>query len=126
MTKKLTVEQHAELKQLHRQEPHRRFADRIKTILLLDSGWSYSKIAEALLLDDQTIRNYEMIYSRGGISAVLKTDYKGGSPKLSVEQEIALKDHIVNNTYSSSAAIVEYVKQTYAILVFQLWNGPFA
>ena len=58
----------------------------------------------------------KMIYSRGGISALLKTDYKGGSPKLSVEQEIALKDHIVTNTYSSSAAIVEYVKQTYAIL----------
>ena len=52
MVLKLTERERRELRQLHRQESCRRFADRIKTVLLLDSGWSYAQIAEALLLDD--------------------------------------------------------------------------
>ena len=115
MIKKLTIKQRTELKRLHRQEHGRRFADRIKTIILLDDGLSYSRVAEILLLDDQTIRNYEKIFSDQGTFGLLNTDYKGGLANLSVEQEVALKDHIVNNTYSSSATIIEYVKQTYGI-----------
>ncbi len=115
MKEKLAYNQRKKLKRLHRSEHNRRLADRIKTILLLDEGWTYAKIAEALLLDDQTIRNYEKIFSNQGTSGLLNTDYKGGLANLSVEQEVALKDHIVNNTYSSSATIIEYVKQTYDI-----------
>lgn len=115
MIEKLTNEQRTELKNLHRQEHGRRFADRIKTILLLDDGWSYSQVAEILLLDDQTIRNYELIFSQHGISGLLKTDYKGGLAKLSLEQELALKAHIASSTYSSSSPIIEHVKKTYGL-----------
>ena len=115
MTQKLTTEQLDELKRLHRHEHGRRFADRIKAILLLDDGYSYSQVAQILLLDDQTVRNYEMIFAQQGISGLLKTDYKGGLTRLNAQQESDLKDHIANHTYSSSAAIVEYVKQVYGI-----------
>ena len=115
MAIKLTKRQRADLKRLHRHEHGRRFADRIKAILLLDDGWSYSKVAEILLLDDQTIRNYEAVFSNQGTSGLLKTDYKGSIPNLSVEQEGALKDHIAKTIYSSSAAIIEHVKQLYGI-----------
>ena len=115
MTVKLSKTQRDELKRLHGHERDRRFADRIKTILLLDNGRSYKDVAEILLVDDQTIRNYEKIFSDQGISDLLKTGYSGSLPNLSVEQEIALKDHITSSTYSSSTAIVEYVKQAYGI-----------
>jgi len=115
MIEKLTTEQRNELKDLHRQEHGRRFADRIKTILLLDDGLSYSRVAEILLLDDQTIRNYEKLFYDQGTSGLLKTAYKGGLPNLSIEQETALKDHISKETYSSSSAIIEYVKQAYGL-----------
>jgi len=115
MVKKLGESQRAELKRLHRLERSRCLADRIKTILLLDDGWSYSKIAEALLLDDQTLRNYENTFSRNGISGLLKTSYKGGESKLSPEQEAELKDHVEKNTYHSAAAIAHYVENTYEI-----------
>jgi len=48
---------------LHRQESCRRFADRIKAILLLDAGLIYAQIAEALLFDNHTIRNFQTLYS---------------------------------------------------------------
>ena len=115
MTKKLTIERRDELKLLHRSEHGRRFADRIKAVLLLDDGYSYSKVAEIVLLDDQTIRNYQTIFTQQGISGLLKTDYNGGLSALSAQQQSDLKDHIANNTYSSSTAIVEYVKQAYCI-----------
>ena len=115
MMEKLAYNQRKKLKRLHRTEHDRRLADRIKTILLLDEGWTYAKIAEVLLLDDQTIRNYEKNFSQEGISGLLRISYKGGESRLNADQEVALKDHIVNNTYSSSATIIEYIKQTYGI-----------
>ena len=33
------------------------------------------------------------------MSGLLKTGYKGGEPKLTVEQETALKDHVANSIY---------------------------
>ena len=115
MTKELTKKERTELRELHRQESCRRFADRIKAVLLLDSGWSYAQIAEGFLLDDQTIRNYEKTFFEKGIWGLLKTGYKGGEPKLTAEQESELKKHIANTIYSSSGAINKYVKETYGI-----------
>lgn len=36
----------------------RREADRIKAVVLLDKGWTAAEVAEALLLDEDTVRNY--------------------------------------------------------------------
>ncbi|WP_419470408.1 IS630 family transposase [Candidatus Kuenenia sp.] len=102
-----------EFKKAHKKEPHRRHADRIKAILLLDSGWSYEEVAEALLLDDQTIRNYEKLYKDKGFDGLLSDNYVGCMPKLTCEQEEQLKDHIRKNNYSAAKEIVEYVKQTF-------------
>lgn len=115
MIKQLSSEQREELKRLHRHEHGRCFADRIKAVLLLDEGRTYEDVSQILLLDDQTIRNYEGIFSRHGIAGLLTTGYKGSIPNLSVEQERALKDHISKMTYSSSAAIIKYIKQIYGI-----------
>ena len=38
-------------------EEHR-IARRANAILLLDKGWSYAEVAEALLVDDSTIRDW--------------------------------------------------------------------
>ncbi|TLD42154.1 MAG: hypothetical protein JETT_1551 [Candidatus Jettenia ecosi] len=45
----LSLEQRKELRRVHKKERSRRTADRIKAILLLDSGWTYEQVAEALL-----------------------------------------------------------------------------
>ncbi|MBE7549325.1 MAG: helix-turn-helix domain-containing protein [Planctomycetia bacterium] len=87
-----------EFKKAHKKEPHRRHADRIKAILLLDSGWSYEEVAEALLLDDQTIRNYEKLYKDKGFDGLLSDNYVGCMPNSLQEQEEQLKDHIRKTT----------------------------
>jgi len=50
----------------------RRFADRIKAILLLDNGWAYEEVAEALFLDDATIRRYHKAYKDEGVNGLVK------------------------------------------------------
>ena len=65
------------LKILHKRETNRKLADRIKTLILLNDGWNYSQISKILLLDDQTIINYESRYFKGGIDGLLASDYKG-------------------------------------------------
>jgi hypothetical protein len=63
------------LKRLHKRETNRKLADRIKTLILLNDGWNYSQISKILLLDDQTIINYESRYFEGGIDGLLSFDY---------------------------------------------------
>ncbi|WP_220017800.1 hypothetical protein [Candidatus Rhabdochlamydia oedothoracis] len=52
----LTRNQKDILKARHRHERDKRLCDRIKSILLLDEGWTYPQVAHALLLDEDTIR----------------------------------------------------------------------
>ena len=51
----LSVEERSELLNRHRKEKNRRTGDRMKAVLLSDSGWSYRDIAQALFLDEETI-----------------------------------------------------------------------
>ncbi len=52
----LSSRQRRELKEQHRFEDERRYADRIKALLLWDEGWSFEQISKALLLNERTIR----------------------------------------------------------------------
>lgn len=112
----LAPEQRCEFKIAHKQECFRRHADRIKAILLLDDGWDYAKVAEVLLLDDQTVRNYEKTFKSHGFDGLLSDSYNGGTSKLSVEQEQELVEHLKDNLHSSAKEIVAFVKETFDVL----------
>ena len=61
------------LKAEHRMERELRYGDRIKAILMLDSGVKASKVAEYLLLDEKTIRTYHQKYILEDIENVRKS-----------------------------------------------------
>jgi hypothetical protein len=42
----------------HRQTREKRHADRLKAVILLGSGWAAEQVAEALLMDPDTVRSY--------------------------------------------------------------------
>ena len=46
----------------HSCEREGKYRDRIKTIVLLDKGWTFEQIAEVLLIDHKTVRRYYEIY----------------------------------------------------------------
>jgi DNA-binding NarL/FixJ family response regulator len=50
------------LKEFHRACLDKRTTDRIKTILLINKGFTYKQIEEILLLDERTINRYKNLY----------------------------------------------------------------
>ena len=98
----LTTKQRAELKYIHKLENKRRYADRIKAVLLLDSGWLTSDISEALMLDDKTIRHYRKLYEEGGVDRLCNDEFQGSFCYLSEEQLTDLKSHLTENLYATT------------------------
>ena len=62
MDRRLTAQERADLIIQDKSERDGRIRDRIKAALLYDKGCSYTKIAEILLLDDETIRRHVSNY----------------------------------------------------------------
>lgn len=67
-----------------------RLARRANAIVLLDKGWSCTKVAEALLLDDDTVRGWYRLYREGGLEGLRRFEGGGSSSFLSLQQEAAL------------------------------------
>jgi transposase len=109
----LTSQEKENLKAAHRQEKNRRVADRIKSVLLADKGWTYRAIAEALLLDEQIISDHVNEY----LTDKKLTLKSGGSvSKLDLTQTAELISHLENKTYLKIEEICAYVLATYGIL----------
>jgi len=103
------------LREKHRKSKKRQDADRIKAILLLDKGWSYPAIEEALLLDESTVRRYRKIYSEAGLIGLLKTHYVGRAPLLSPNDQGALFLHLNEHIYLDSLEIADYIQHTFSV-----------
>ena len=112
----LTSSQVQALEEKHRTCKNKRQADRIKTILSLNSGYDYKLIAEILLLDDSTLRNYYAEYIEGGIKRLLEDNYTGGTSRLSCEQLKELDLHLQAHTYISSKEIKAYIEKKFGII----------
>ncbi len=69
-------------------------SDRIKSILLLNKGFSYVEIAEILFVDDTTVRRWHKIFSANGIKTLLKDYCSGGTSKLSKDELSGLSLHL--------------------------------
>lgn len=96
----------------HRQEKNRRVADRIKAVLLSDQGWSYSQIAQALLLDKQTVKRHVEEYLE---EKKLTLSSGGSQSKLSELQTELLIAHLESVTYLKIEHICEYVRIAYGV-----------
>ena len=59
-----------------------RVSRRANALVLLDKGWSCQQVADALLLDDDTIRGWRKLFEQRGIEGVTSFDV-GGSASLS-------------------------------------------
>jgi transposase len=111
----LTNKQRKELECAHREESSSRYADRIKTILLLDSGWEVQKIAEALLIDTNTVRHYKKLYEYGGVEKLCSDNYLGRQPSLSVEEEDLIREELRRKIYLCTTEVIAYVKESFGI-----------
>ena len=108
----LSTEDKKALETKHSQEKDHRKADRIKSILLRDEGWSLSKISQALRLHNDTVSRYISEYLNNGN---LTFNYQGSKSNLNEEQSSQLVKHLEGNLYTKVVEIVSYVKLTFDI-----------
>jgi len=111
----LSKKERKEFRRQHRRERARRYADRLKALLLWDEGWTFEAIGHALLLDESTIRRYRRWYEEDGLDRLLNDEWKGSERRLSEGEEEALKAHLMLHVYTSSAAIVSYVESKFGV-----------
>lgn len=108
----LTEAQIIQLEERHKAEHDGRIRDRIKAVLLNDKGWTYKRIAEALLIHETTVWGHLNDYLR---EEKLKPSSGGSRSKLDEQQTEELIAHLEENTYPSTKEIIEYIKMTYGV-----------
>ena len=96
-------------------EKYRRYADRIRVILLLDEGKTASSIADYLFLTDKTVRHYLKSYQSGGIEQLVFDDYRGKEFRLTELHREELVEHLSKNLYRTTIEIKEYILSHYGI-----------
>jgi transposase len=103
------------LREAHLIARKKKTADRIKTISMLDLGFTYSEISSALFLDDSTLRRYYKEFLDSGLDGLLEDNHKPYNGKMDEEQEKILTKAIKENFYHSSVEIVVLIKELFGI-----------
>jgi len=82
----------------------------------LGTGWTVLDTAEALLLDEDTVRSYRQAYQQGGTDLLLTLRYQGSDPKLNPDQIRELDQHLSETTYLRVQDILVYVTKTFGVV----------
>jgi transposase len=102
-------------KRRHKSMHNQKKADRIKAILMLNSGYSQAEVAEVLLVDESTIWRWYNTYNSTGIKGLLQLHYQGGTSKLTEYQIAELDLHLADKVYLTSNEISAYILNEYGI-----------
>ena len=109
----LTKEQKKELLSELRLEKNRKYADRIRVILLLDSGESATDIARFLFLNEGTVRNYKNHYTEGSLEGLLNDYHTDRSSYLSEKEQRKLIVELESKVYPTTKSVISYVKKEF-------------
>lgn len=115
MSSFLTPQQRNEYQYLHRKSKEKHIADRIKCILCLDNGYSYSELSSILMIDETTLWRWHEQYQQGGMEKLLQDDYKGSESYLSCVQQKELTTYLEENICLSAKEVCHYVEQHYGL-----------
>ena len=122
MNKILTKEERSKLLLQHKTERDKRIADRIKVVLLSDDNWSAESIAEALFIDDATVRRHLNSYKE---EERIELNHKGSEPFLTKHESELLSVHLEEECYVKAKDIQAYISNAYnknlSVSTITLW-----
>ena len=102
-----------------------RLTRRANALVLLDDGWSCQEVAAALLLNDDTIRNWHKLFEQRGIDGLTSFDVGGSASFLNAAQEEALKAFVSTTLPRSTRQIGAFIAQEFG-LVYESRSGLIA
>jgi transposase len=112
----LPVTELAELRAAHRRTRDKREADRIKAVVLLASGRTAEDVAEALLIDPNTVRSHFKRYQQGGLPGLLHLAYRGSDCELEEAELAVLEAHLQTHLYLTAKDVAAWVEETFEVV----------
>ena len=112
----LTASERKELQEIHRSLREKRYADRVKAIILLDKGYSVTKTANILMIDSDTVTNLVKKYKSTGIAGLISDNFLAYRGRLTEEQEEELKKELALHLFSTALEVLNHIKKKYGIL----------
>ena len=92
-----------------------RLARRANALVLLDSGWSCTRVAVALLVDDDTIRQWHRLFDEHGLDGLASFVGGGSACQFSVPQQQALEAWITASLPRSTRQIGAWIQAEFGI-----------
>src|SRR6516225_2102083 len=92
-----------------------RVARRANAIVLLNDDWNCEEVGSALLLDDDTVREWFGVYQRQGMAGLRNFGHEGSSCQLTDEQQTALKAFVTMRLPRSTNAIGAWLRKNYEL-----------
>ena len=111
----LKAEDRAHLLRMMRRQTSSLVHRRMNVVLLLDDGWTAERIAEALYIDAETVREHRALYERDGTAGLERLNYQGDEPALTEEQCKALEAELDARLYMTSKAVCDWVRRTFGV-----------
>ena len=102
-----------------------RVTRRANALVLLDGGWSCQEVADALLLNDDTIRGWHKLFEERGFEGLTSFDMGGSASFLSAAQEDALKVFVGATLPRSTRPVGAFIEQEFG-LVYESRSGLIA
>ena len=115
----LTSDEISVLKMQHKKLREKRLADRIKSLLCLNQGYSYEEVSNILLIDDSTVREAYSKFREGGIELLLTLSFTGRDSFLTSSQKQELSIHLEAMTYMDSKEIAHHIEEKYGVTYSQ-------
>jgi len=81
----------------------------MNALLLLDQGWSAERVAEALFIEAETVRDHRRLYASGGRAGVERLAYAGHAPVLTEAQGAALAAELSAKLYMTAKEVCGFV-----------------
>jgi transposase len=92
-----------------------RLARRANALVLLDSGWSCEKVAKALFLDDDTIRQWHGLFIEDGFEGLTRFEAGGSACQLSGEQQEKLKAWVAAALPRTTRQIGAWIERQFGV-----------
>jgi len=102
-----------------------RVTRRANALVLLDNGWNCQEVADALLLNDDTVRGWHKLFEQRGIEGLTSFDVGGSASFLNAAQEEVLKAHVGTMLPRSTREIGAFIEREFG-LVYESCSGLIA
>jgi len=112
---RLTPSELAELRAAHRQARDIRAAYRLNAVILLGQGRTVPDVADALLFDPETVRQYFKKYREGGVERLLRMSYVGSEALLDAAQLSELDAYLRGRLHPTAQSVARWVEERWGV-----------